>query len=68
MLKRTVRHLAVTGITIVSATMLTALGAAVASAAAPPGFESVNHDGPCLTAGYEAPAVRANCTFALPSL
>jgi hypothetical protein len=33
MLKRTVRHLAVTGITIVSATMLTALGAAVASAA-----------------------------------
>jgi hypothetical protein len=68
-LKRTVRNLAVTGITIVSATMLTALSAIGASAtttaaAVPNGFEIVNHDGLCLTAGVDAPAVQANCTFA----
>jgi hypothetical protein len=74
-LRHAVRNLAVTGITIVSATMLAALTAAGASgattaAAAPAasavvnGFEIVNHDGLCLTAGADAPAVQANCTFA----
>ena len=75
MLKRTVRNLAVTGITIVSATMLTALSAigasATTTAAAAPaasaaisGFEIANNDGLCLTAGVDAPAVQAICTFA----
>jgi hypothetical protein len=73
--KRAVRNLALTGITIVSATMLTALSTISASATtvaagAPAasaiinGFEIENHDGLCLTAGADAPAVQANCTFA----
>jgi hypothetical protein len=69
-LKRTVRSLAVTGITIVSATVLTALGVtgafvtAAPTASAATGFEIVNHDELCLTAGVDAPAVQSTCTFA----
>jgi hypothetical protein len=41
MLKRTVRHLAVTGITIVSATMLTTQGAPPPPLRRPLGYEGV---------------------------